>query len=148
MDTYFESLLFLFPVSLNSFCIYCIFPLFPSLNVVNLTLYAALILSSEQRSNTPRCQDWCLWTAYSWVPSRTPPQPKEVVLAKATLPPGVITYSKSSQYGGTKTLASNLIFLKGHTNFRALATIGWAHSYDHGTVLLLLLPALCPQIPS
>lgn len=128
MNTYFESLLFLFPLSLNSFCIYCTFPLFPSLNVVNLTLRTALILSSEQRPNTPRCQDWCLRTAYSWVPSRTPPQPKEVVLSKATLPPGDITYPKSSWYRGTKTLASNLIFLKGRTNFRVLATTGWAHS--------------------
>lgn len=100
MNTYFESLLFLFPLSLNSFCIYCIFPLLPSLNVVNLTLYTALILFSEQRPNTPRCQDWCLQTAYSWVPSRTPPQPKEVVLSKATLPPRDITYPKSSWYRG------------------------------------------------
>ena len=118
---------FFFPLSLNSFCIYCIFPLFPSLNVVNLTLCTVLILPSEQRPNIPSFQDWCLQTAYSWVPSRTP-QPKEVVLSKATLPPGDITYPKSSWYRGTKTLASNLIFLKGHTNFRAFATIGWAHS--------------------
>lgn len=129
MKTHFDNLLFV-----SSFLICCIFPSPPHLHCCNLILGAAYILPSEQGPNTPRCQECCLLTVYSWVLSRNHRELMSCPI-QGRAPSQQHPYPRSGWHRGQRTLPQTDI-TEEPINWNASPGISWVLCWSYRTIQL------------